>query len=230
MAVEYAREADSPAISVVIPSIPDNDHSITTRHLAEQEFDEEYEVVVVNDASLDRSEARNLGLRRARAEIVALTDDDCKPPVDWLASIHREFADDPDLVCLEGAVYGGSRYQGSRHYVGCNLAVQREAALAVGGFSSRYATWREDTEFGWRMERDASGECRYSDAVRMCHPTVPRTPIDRHTERLLRAEYPKRYEEVLNATLFKRLRRRARTVGLTRYVNRLRNVLSRPSG
>ncbi|WP_265108320.1 glycosyltransferase [Halosolutus halophilus] len=185
-----------PRVSVVVPTIPANSHDAVVEHLREQTVDA-YEVIVVDDATLDICEARNEGIRAARGSIVALTDDDCRPPRDWLSRVERAFDRDPGLVCLEGAVHGGRTYDGERRYVGCNLAFDREGAVAVGGFRSAFAGWRDDTEFGWRMERDAPGHCAYHDDVRMLHPEPPRATLDRNLEARLREEYPRRYEAVL---------------------------------
>ena len=224
MPVEYVHCTSNPELSVVVPSVPAHDASATAGRLIGQTVDCSYEVLLVNDATLDRSAARNAGLRTAAAPVVALTDDDCLPPPGWLANVWAAFEADPTLVCLEGPVYGGCRDFGPRHYVGCNLAVDRAEALGVGGFRSAFSEWREDTEFGWRMERDASGSCRYDGTVRMCHPSVPRTAFKREYERRLRREYPERYATVMNATLRRRLYREARAVGLTQPMQRARNV------
>ncbi|WP_254769082.1 glycosyltransferase family 2 protein [Salinilacihabitans rarus] len=194
--VERPIDRPDPRVSVVVPTIPANDHEAVVETLREQTADA-YEVLVVDDASLDICEARNAGIRAARGEIVALTDDDCRPPREWIDRIEAAFDRDPDLVCLEGAVDGGRTYDGERRYVGCNLAFDREAALAVGGFRPAFAGWRDDTEFGWRMERDADGRCAYADAVRMRHPDPPRASIDAALEERLKREYPDRYEAVL---------------------------------
>lgn len=223
MTVRYAKRAADPALSVVIPSIPANDHGRTVAHLHEQTLREPYEVIVVSDASINRSVARNRGLAKAAANIVALTDDDTAPPPEWLTTIYSEFMDDPELVCLEGPVYGGCRNHAPRHYVGCNLAVCREEALAVGGFRSEFSEWREDVEFGWRMERDADGNCRYCPEMRMCHPSVPRTSFKLDLERRLRAEYPECYATVMNATFGRRVYRWARARGITQLAHRILN-------
>jgi GT2 family glycosyltransferase len=159
--------------------------------------------------------------------VVALTDDDTRPPADWLATALSAFEADPDLACLEGPVYGGCRSFGPRHYVGCNLAVRRTAALDVGGFRSAYSEWREDVEFGWRMEAEADGNCRFEPSFRMCHPEVPRTAFDPDLERRLKREYPDRYEEVMEATVIRRCYRRARAAGLTQPLQRVRNEIGR---
>jgi cellulose synthase/poly-beta-1,6-N-acetylglucosamine synthase-like glycosyltransferase len=223
---EIVRTADDPAISVVVATIPANDHDTVCSHLCDQAFDAEWEVIVVNDPNLDRCEARNVGLMEATGEVVAFTDDDTKPPRDWLQSISESFAANPELVCVEGRVTGGIEYSGRGQYVGCNMAVDRAAAIAVGGWDSRYAGWREDTEFGWRLEIDTDGDCEYHDEVVMVHPDVPRTTYNRHRERLLKREYPERYRERFDRTLVARLWRYGQVVGLVPYVNRLRSALS----
>lgn len=230
MGVEHALRADDPAVSVVVPSIPAYDHGPTVDRLLAQTLDRPYEVLVVDDGTVDRSTARNRGLRAASADVVALTDDDIAPPHEWLAVVHRTFADDPDLVCAEGPVYGGCRNHDARHYVGCNLAVRREQALDVGGFRPAFSEWREDVEFGWRMERDADGECRYVEAMRMCHPAAPRTAFKPDLERRLAREYPDRYDAVMNATPARRLYRKARALGLTQPVHRALNAVRRRTG
>jgi hypothetical protein len=230
MSVDRVVDASDPVVSVVVPSLPWYDHTATIDCLRRQSVDEPYEVLLVEDADLDRSAARNRGLRAARADVVALTDDDTRPPGDWLATVHRQFTADPDLVCLEGEVYGGARSVHPRRYVGCNLAVRREAALAVGGFRSDYAAWAEDIEFGWRMEAEADGHCRYEPAMRMRHPSVPRTSMDREAERRLREEYPERYNEVLCQPVWRGLYRRARLHGLTQPGQRLLHRLRRLVG
>jgi glycosyltransferase involved in cell wall biosynthesis len=227
MGIEYVRRAADPAISVVVPSVPAYDHEPTMACLAAQSFGDPYEVILVDDGSIDRSAARNRGLEAADAEVVALTDDDTRPPADWLATAHEAFDADAGLVCLEGPVYGGCRSFGPRHYVGCNLAVRRTAALDVGGFRSAFAEWGEDVEFGWRLERDAEGHCRFEGSFRMCHPSVPRTAIDPALERRLRDEYPRRYDEVMNATATRRLYRKARAAGFTQPIQRVRHALTR---
>jgi glycosyltransferase involved in cell wall biosynthesis len=196
MTIVQTISEEKPEISVVIPTLPSNSHDEVVECLATQTFDS-FEVLVVNDADLDICEARNVGIEAASGDIVALTDDDCRPKSEWLVSIWNEFDAHPDLICLEGAVHGGRNYNGTRKYVGCNLSFNRESALTVGGFKSNYAGWRDDTEFGWRMERDGEGLCRYSPRVKMQHPELPRASINEEIEMQLKTEYPDRYENII---------------------------------
>lgn len=227
MTLEKPIDCENPVISVVVPTIPANSHAEVTRCLRQQTFDR-FEVILVNDDCLDICEARNEGIRIARGSVVALTDDDCRPPSDWLERIQQKFAANPELVCLEGAVSGGRTYDGTRKYVGCNLSFDRETALAVGGFRSEYAGWRDDTEFGWRMERDGQGRCEFDKTVRMNHPPRPRAVIQPRLERLLRAEYPAQYAEVVVPdTLIGRVNDRLWRMGFWRAVDRLRELWRR---
>ena len=178
----------------MIPTVPANDHDAVVDALGDQTADA-FEVLVVDDADLGICEARNAGIEAAAADIVAFTDDDCRPPAEWVSAVAARFESNPDLVCLEGPVEGGLSYDGTRLYPTCNLSVRRDAALDVGGFRAEYEYWREDTEFGWRLE--AVGETRYAEDVRMVHPPQPRSSIVDENERRLRAEYPGRYEEVV---------------------------------
>ncbi|WP_458186847.1 glycosyltransferase family 2 protein [Haladaptatus sp. NG-WS-4] len=179
-----------PRVSVVIPTLPANDHDRVVADLREQTTTA-FEILVVDDASLDICEARNAGIEAAEADVVALTDDDCRPPPDWVARVHDALSG--DAVCVEGRVEGGRTYRGEGLYVGCNLAFDRDVALAAGGFRSEYAGWRDDTEFGWRLE-DA-GPCRYDSDLVMYHPDRPRASIDEEKEASLKREYPARYEQ-----------------------------------
>ena len=103
------RTGASPSVSVIIPArdaAPTLQRTLTA--LRAQEFEDEFEVVVVDDGSRDqtaaiaeghapfvrlirneRSEgpgaARNRGVRAARAPVLAFTDADCFPTPHWLA-------------------------------------------------------------------------------------------------------------------------------------------------
>jgi GT2 family glycosyltransferase len=61
------------------------------------------------------SQARNTGLRHARGNIVAFTDDDTVVDKAWLSEIAAGFEQAPDVACVTGLVPGGelrSRFQG----------------------------------------------------------------------------------------------------------------------
>lgn len=192
--IELLRPITSgdPRISVVIPSLPSNDHDAILETIYTSEYSE-FEVIIINDENVGVCAARNAGIEAATGEIIAFTDDDCRPPTDWLAAIADRFAANERLVCVEGPVEGGMTYNGERKYPTCNLAVRRNAALAVDGFRETYEYWREDTEFGWRLED--IGETMYAEDIRMIHPPTTRSTIIEENERRLKKRISQKISE-----------------------------------
>ncbi len=99
--------------------------------------------------------ARNEALRRARADYVVFTDDDCMPDPNWLATFDRAYTESPN-ACLGGKVvdhpdngicgvtsqllvsylyeHGENHARGSRFFCSNNFAFPRAALLAINGF------------------------------------------------------------------------------------------------
>lgn len=156
----------------------------------------QYEVIVVDDGSRDDTagvarrwgarvfrqaplgpaQARNQGVREARAPIVLFTDADCAPAEDWIESMLRPFKD-PSIVAAKG-VYRSrqkalvarfvqreyeSKYERMLRQFTIDFvdtysaAFRRDAFLAAGGFSAAFRTASvEDQEFSFRLhERGA---------------------------------------------------------------------------
>ena len=176
--------------SVIIPTR--NRESLLKKCLAAvlaQDVALTFEVIVVNDGSTDgtrkfldllhddrvrvvhhetprgKSEARNSGVRAARGEIVAFTDDDMAVDKSWLAELARMFSTS-DVI----GVFGETRYvdDGRAHYfpervvanpharfpMGGNIAYRREVFDRVGFFDPRFDAYaNEDTEFALRTLR-----------------------------------------------------------------------------
>jgi glycosyltransferase involved in cell wall biosynthesis len=121
-------EAMTIRFSVVVPCYNEESYlAETIRSLQRQDFDGEYEIVVVDNNSTDATAeiARGLGVRvvaeaapgvcnarqagtdASRGEIVVSTDADTTHAPDWLTKIDRHFRADADVV----AVVGPCRYQ-----------------------------------------------------------------------------------------------------------------------
>ncbi len=103
--------------------------------------------------------ARNEALRRARAEYVVFTDDDCIPDPHWLTAFDRAYTESPD-ACLGGKVvdhpdngicgvasqllvsylyeHGENHAPGMRFFCSNNFAFPREALLAMNGFDVNF--------------------------------------------------------------------------------------------
>lgn len=89
--------------------IVDNNSKDNTAALA-QEFAESsaFEVRYVFEAQPGLCRARNRGVREARGEILAFTDDDCLAEAHWLEAIFAAFANDPELAMLGGSFFNYS--------------------------------------------------------------------------------------------------------------------------
>lgn len=194
MAVKKPITHPNPAVSVVIPTIPE--YELKALSTLQKQTEEQFEVVVVSDVSLNRCEARNKGIKEANAEIVAQTDDDCYVPSDWVERIRRFFEQNPNKVLIEGII--DKCPLPSRHYIGANMAYRRDAALAIDGFNSQFAGWRADTDFGWRIEIEfGEDQCYYYPELGVIHDGPLRTTVDRVKEKRLRQRYPRRYFTIL---------------------------------
>ena len=189
--------------------------------LAAQSYPAELtEVVVVDNASTDGTAAdlaarrvtvltapahapvaaaRNRGVAATSGEIVAFTDDDCRPDRDWLAGLasgHRS-----TISIVQGATTADpeqplralSRTQWtpaeSGLYETSNIAYTRAALTAAGGFDEEFAgevarvlgprfgryPFGEDTELAWRVRRDG-GASRFAATARVRHEVFAPDP------------------------------------------------------
>jgi GT2 family glycosyltransferase len=118
------------------------------------------------------SVARNIGLSAAKGAIVAYTDADVRVDPDWLTYLVQPFlhsdivaaggpnvvpADDPWVAQCVARAPGGPTHvlfddRIAEHVPGCNLAVRREALLAIGGFNPIYLRAGDDVDVCWRLQ------------------------------------------------------------------------------
>jgi glycosyltransferase involved in cell wall biosynthesis len=184
----------NPEVSVVIPTLPENEFELPDT--IKNQTMSEYEVVVVSDTKLNRCEARNEGMKSAKGDIIAQTDDDCRPPETWIEQILDRFEENPDLVLLEGFL--DKVGYGERGYIGANLAYRRDLAIEIGGFDVELSGWRADTDFGWRME-DTYGidRCLADPELEIEHIGPLRTDVDRKLEKKFRMRHTKKYFTIL---------------------------------
>jgi len=187
--------APSPFISVVVCTY---NGSRTIRECLEgvtrQNYDD-YEVIVIDDGSRDEtaaiideyvrgfevrhiriengglSNARNVGMKAARGEIVAYIDDDAYPDPDWLTYLAIGFTTTsnvgiggPNLPPVEAGTVadcvanspGGPSHVlhtdlEAEHLPGCNMAFRKSAIEAIDGFDTRFRIAGDDVDLCWRL-------------------------------------------------------------------------------
>ena len=159
--------------------------------------------------------ARNLGGSLASGCVIAFTDDDCEPTESWLANGERYFADsrvagvegliqsdhldDPDWRPVTNEGFEGLGFMSA------NLMVGNDAFQALNGFDLTFDEphFREDTDFGWRLQ--LVGAVPFAADVRVYHPAHKREATrESHAERnkffekdaLLSAKHPDKYKEL----------------------------------
>ena len=162
--------------------------------------------------------ARNTGALLAQGEIIAFTDDDCMPEPFWLLNARRYFEDQKNIG-LEGQITSDHfddpewrpvtniGFEGLG-FMTANLMVRSSIFQALGGFDLQFDRphFREDTDFGWRMQ--ALGRVPYAKDVKVFHPAQSRhherESIDARArffekDALLFKKHPERYQELFFA-------------------------------
>ncbi|MDX2042055.1 MAG: glycosyltransferase [Acidobacteriota bacterium] len=129
--------------------------------------------------------ARNLGIRHANAEIVAMTDSDTLPDTAWLRNLIEALAADPSAVGVEGKVFAnnesefaplgeGPENQSGGVYLTCNMAYRRRVLIEVGGFDETFPfPAYEDVELAARAIQ--RGKILWQPAAVITHPQRPLT-------------------------------------------------------
>lgn len=84
-------------------------------------------LVYIRTACRGLSAGRNFGIHGARNELIAITDDDCRIPPDWLRELARAFDADPRIGVVFGNVYPGPHDPGQGFIISY---VRKEALLA----------------------------------------------------------------------------------------------------
>jgi len=174
-----------PAVTVVVPTC--GRPELLARCLAALEQQslprEDYDIIVVDDSERRSgpAAARNRGWRQARAAIVAFTDDDTEPHVQWLenaleamrsadAASGRVVMPIPETPTdYERDAQGLERSE----FVTANCFVRRELLERLDGFDEGFRmAWREDSDLHFRLLRCGARIVRAPDAV-VVHPLRP---------------------------------------------------------
>jgi glycosyltransferase involved in cell wall biosynthesis len=175
-----------------------------------------YEVIVIEDERRDGpATARNRGWRKARAPIVAFTDDDCVPAPDWLERALSAFGEGADVVCGRIVMPAPARptdyerdAQGLERseFVTANCLCRRSWLERVDGFDEAFKlAWREDSDLHFRLLQHGARIVREPRAV-VVHPVRPaRWGVSVSQQRkvmfdaLLFKKHPRLYRERIRA-------------------------------
>lgn len=158
-----ATQAGVPAQTEII--VVDNGSTDDTREVVQQ-----FDVTLLDEQKRGPSAARNRGLHAATGNVIAHLDADTMPTRNWLAELTGAF-DDPGVVIAGGRVLGYPPRTAAERFMtahgiwepennifrpvfpfvpSLNLAVRRDAALAVGGWDEDMLTG-EDVDFSHRI-------------------------------------------------------------------------------
>lgn len=97
------QQTIDPEIMEII--VVDNNSTDNTAEIAAEFSKQNAHIRVFHEAKQGLAAARNRGMRETRAPIVAFTDDDAEPAVDWLSRLLARFdALDEDVVAVGGEV------------------------------------------------------------------------------------------------------------------------------
>jgi glycosyltransferase involved in cell wall biosynthesis len=187
-----------PSVSVIVPTHrrPERLRRLLEALAKQTIRPETFEVIVVDDCSGDETTemltalvsqlpyslrpmqtpanrgpgpARNLGWKAARAPVIAFTDDDCIPDVDWLeAGLRAMNADeslgvvqgdtgpiDPELILKNRRNFCVMVHGPTPYFETCNIFYRKQALTDSGGFGEHYNWWGgwycEDTIAGWQV-------------------------------------------------------------------------------
>ena len=182
-------------ISIVSPPTTKNIISVPASKACKSEHcDDIFEIIVVDNGSTDEtmatakkyrgvtvlrelqkgpSHARQRGFMEAKGDHIAFIDADTRVPAGWIDTIKKEFARDPDLVCLSGPFryYDLAPFQkflaellwgitAAPTYwltgfmaLFANCVVKREALAKIGGLDTTIAFYGDDTSLAWRLSK-----------------------------------------------------------------------------
>lgn len=194
-----------------------------------------YEIIIVNDGSSDGtkeyldnlanpkiniihhaqnlglSSARNTGIKNAKYDLIAFTDDDCIVEKDWLRFLSKGFTNEKIGLVIGQTFYISKTYKGyfperlvsninATWPMGCNMAYQKKVFDICEGFDDLFFRYNnEDSEMAIRCVEKGFSYNRALDAV-VYHQAVNWTPRsllnsakNASTWVLLKKKYPKNY-------------------------------------
>jgi len=149
-------------------------------------------VITIKENASTLGAARNLGVRKARGQLVSFIDDDAEAPKDWLGKIDLAFKQYPSLCCLGGPHFNfqdecqanplrfveGAFLEAhlQKAYfnksavgkiAGCNVTYRKSVFEKIG-FLNETMRSGEDWEFHERLAEKGC-EMRFDPTISVCH-------------------------------------------------------------
>ncbi len=182
-----------------------------------QEFSD-LSVIIIQSNKLGAAHNRNIGARAAKGTIIAFTDDDCQPDVDWLWNAEK-YLRNTGIVGIEGLIVSEKIDEKKMRTVSnvgfegvgfltANLMVRKKIFDTVGGFDEVFdhPSFREDSDLAWRVLEQ--GRVPFAADVRVFHPPHDRS-LDRESQEsrdsyfekdaVLMMKHPDHYKELFIA-------------------------------
>ncbi|MFK7742463.1 MAG: glycosyltransferase family 2 protein [Planctomycetota bacterium] len=188
--------ADPPCPTAEVRTVHGPDDDVAMQMVA-REFPE---VHVHRSPAFHISKQRNLAAEAARGRVLIYLDDDAFPHAGWLSAIYGAFAE-AKIVAASGPVQRGcgsmqcERLASSPigrliplsadqplppgfapSFSGCNLAIRRDALLAIGGFDENLPYQPDDMDVTARLFAHAGRNpdaLRYEPLARVTHESSP---------------------------------------------------------
>lgn len=164
----------------------DDGSDIDLRTTVEQMKESGLDLTYLRQPPRGPATARNLGIRNARGQIIAMTDSDTRPGRAWLGSLVAALETDPAAGGVEGRVQAensgefdplgeGPTNLSGGVYLTCNIAYRRAVLEMVGGFDETFPyPAYEDTDLAARVIQSGR-RIVWQPAALVIHPQRPLT-------------------------------------------------------
>ncbi|MEP7271360.1 MAG: glycosyltransferase [Acidobacteriota bacterium] len=164
----------------------DDGSDVDLRSVVEEMNSDRFDVRYLRQPARGPATARNLGIRHARGDIIAMTDSDTRPDRDWLSNLVHALEREPDAAGVEGKVKAendgefdplgeGPTNLNGGVYLTCNCAYRRGVLDSVGGFDETFPfPAYEDTDLAARVLQTGKRILWQPEAI-VIHPQRPLT-------------------------------------------------------
>lgn len=157
----------------------------------------EYPVEVLLNPKTSAADARNIGIKNSKGDIIAFTDSDCVPCNNWLEKIFENLKNDPGLVGVGGKMlplepkndieafcgdiflneimkFSNQSFKPfnkhlSGSFITANCAYRKKALIDIDGFNEFFKNNGEDIDLFWRMIDKFPGRLLYDPSVIVYH-------------------------------------------------------------